>query len=81
MNQMKKSFLTPKEAAEKYSFLTKNRLKNLLAKNVMGFREKVIRKLGRLNLIDEDALLFFISENQEEVAKGTHKRDGGTWPL
>lgn len=78
---MKKSFLTPKEAAAKYSFLTKNRLKNLLAKNVMGFREKVIRKLGRLNLIDEDALLFFISQNQEEVTKGTHTRDGGPWPL
>jgi hypothetical protein len=61
---MKKSFLTPKEAAEKYPFLTTNRLKNLLAKDAKGFREKVVRKLGRLNLIDEEALLVFISENK-----------------
>jgi len=78
---MKKSFLTPKEAAEKYPFLTKNRLKNLLAKNAMGFREKVIRKLGGLNLIDEDAFLSFISENKQEVTKRNHKRNGGVWPL
>jgi hypothetical protein len=61
---MKKTFLTPKEAAEKYPFLTTNRLKNLLAKDSKGFREKVVRKLGRLNLIDEEALLVFISENK-----------------
>ena len=78
---MRKTFLTQRQAIEKYSFLTKNRLKNLLAKNAMGFREKVIRKLGRLNLIDEDALLFFISENKQEVTKGNHKRNGGVWPL
>jgi hypothetical protein len=78
---MRKSFLTQRQAIEKYSFLTKNRLKNLLAKNALGFREKVIRKLGRLNLIDEDALLFFISENKEEVTKGNHKRNGEVWPL
>jgi hypothetical protein len=78
---MRKMFLTQRQAIEKYSFLTKNRLKNLLAKNAMGFREKVIRKLGRLNLIDEDALLFFISENKQEITKKNHERNGGVWPL
>lgn len=52
---------------EKYSFLTQNRLKNFLYNNINGFREKVVRKFGRIILIDEEAFL-------EYVANGTSSK-------
>jgi hypothetical protein len=51
---------------EKYRFLSANMLKNLLFKNTDGFRNKVVRKLGRRVLLDEEAFLLFISSSQEE---------------
>ena len=59
-----KTYLTPRQLIEKYPFLTKNRLKNLLFKNRGGFRDKAVRRLGRGLLIDESALLHFIEENK-----------------
>jgi hypothetical protein len=61
MNKLPTQFLNKKQALEKYQFLTENILKNLIFKNRGGFRDKVVRKLGRLNLYDEEALLRFIS--------------------
>lgn len=57
-------YLRPKEACSKYSFLTQNTLKNLMFKNTGGFREKVVRKLGRKILINEEALLRFLEESK-----------------
>lgn len=62
-----KSYLTKRQAIEKYPFLTPNMLKNLLFKDIQGFRSKVVRKLGRRILLDEEALLLYISNSKEEA--------------
>lgn len=66
MNELSKHYLTKKQAIQKYPFLTENMLKNLLFKNIGGFRSKVIRKLGRRIILDEEALLLFISNSKSE---------------
>jgi hypothetical protein len=65
MNQISKNYLTKQQALEKYQFLSANMLKNLMFKNINGFKSKVIRKLGRRILLDEDAFLLFISSSKE----------------
>ena len=57
-------YLTKKQAVEKYKFLSENVLKNLLFKNVDGFRNKVARKLGRRTLLCESSLLEFIENSK-----------------
>lgn len=64
MNELTKTYLTKKQACAKYPFLTENMLKNILFKDVGGFRGKVVRKLGRRIILDESALLLFISESK-----------------
>jgi len=64
MNELSQQYLTKRQAVEKYAFLTENMLKNLLFKNPGGFRDKVVRKLGRRIVLDEKALLAFISESK-----------------
>jgi hypothetical protein len=59
-----KSYLTKKQAIEKYSFLSENMLKNLLFKNIGDFRGKVVRRLGKRILLDEYALLQFIADSK-----------------
>ncbi len=75
MNEMPKSYLTQNQAIEKYPFLTKNMLKNLLFKDIGGFRSKVVRKLGRRNILDEQALLMFLDDSRTENAKTDSQRD------
>lgn len=58
-------YLTKKQAVQKYQFLTPNMLKNILSKDINGFRRKVVRKIGRRILLDEQALLQFLSESRE----------------
>jgi hypothetical protein len=57
-------YLTKKQAIEKYPFLTENMLKNILFKNIGGFRSKVVRKIGRRIILDEIELLKFISQSK-----------------
>ena len=64
METLHTSYLTKKQACEKYPFLTENLLKNHLYKNIDGFRDKIVRRLGRRVLIDEVALLEFIANNK-----------------
>jgi hypothetical protein len=64
MNELSQQYLTKRQAVEKYAFLTENMLKNLLFKNLGGFRDKVARKIGRRIVLDEKALLTFISESK-----------------
>ena len=64
MNELSQQYLTKQQAVEKYTFLTANMLKNLLFKNPGGFRDKVVRKLGRRIVLDEKALLAFIAESK-----------------
>ena len=71
MNELTKQYLTKKQTLHKYQFLTENMLKNLLFKNIGGFRNSVVRKLGRRILLDEEALLLFISNSTgNELRKG-----------
>lgn len=65
MHELPHKYLTTKQVLQKYSFLTANMLKNLLFKNIGGFRSKVVRKIGRRNIIDEEALLRFLYESKE----------------
>lgn len=58
------NYMKADELCKKYNFLNRNTLKNLLSRNTNGFREKVVRKLGRLNLYDEKALLRFLEESK-----------------
>jgi hypothetical protein len=65
MHELPHKYLTTEQVLQKYSFLTANMLKNLLFKNIGGFRSKVVRKIGRRNIIDEEALLRFLYESKE----------------
>jgi len=64
MSEPPKQYLTKKQACQKYPFLTENMLKNLLFKDIGGFRSKVVRKLGRRVLLDEEALLQLLSSSK-----------------
>ena len=64
MNKLSKQWLTKKQAIQKYDFLTENMLKNLLFKNIGGFRTKVITKLGRRILLDDEALQSFLQDGK-----------------
>ncbi len=71
MESSSKSYLTKKQAIEKYPFLTKNMLKNLLFKDRRGFRKQVVCKLGRLILLDEEAFLSYLEKSKEtNIARG-----------
>ena len=63
--EVSKSILTQAQAIQKYGFLTKNMLKNILYKDIGGFRKQVVIKLGRRILIDEEALLKFLESRKE----------------
>jgi hypothetical protein len=72
MNTLPTQYLTKKQAIEKYPFLSENMLKNLLFKNIGRFRDKVVKKIGRRIILDEIALLIFLSEsNEKERMNGT----------
>lgn len=57
-----KNYLTLDQCIEKFKFLTKNRLKNLLHLNPKEFRQKVVKKLGRRIIIDESALQKYLDD-------------------
>lgn len=59
-------YLRPKEAVEKYSFLTKRMLARWLYENTQGFRTSVAKKIGQSIFLDEEALLRFFEENPAE---------------
>ena len=62
-----KVYLTTKQMLIKHPFLSGNMIKNLLTKNIGCFREKVVRKLGRRLLFDEQALLKYIENNDGDI--------------
>jgi hypothetical protein len=72
MKALPTQYLTKKQAIEKYPFLSENMLKNLLFKNIGCFRDKVVKRIGRRIILDEEALLLFLSEsNEKERMNGT----------
>ena len=68
--EINRTYLTRKQCLQRFSFLTENMLKNLLFKDVDGFRSKVVTKLGRRLLFDEEAFLIFLANRKEEKMKG-----------
>jgi len=64
MSQLPARYLRKKQASQKYPFLTENMLKNLLFKDINGFRSKVVKKIGRCLILDEDALLRFLADSK-----------------
>ncbi len=64
MNNFPYKYLTAKQLCDKYKFINTSHLKNILTRNFNAFREKVVRKLGRINLFDEEAFLRFIEESK-----------------
>jgi hypothetical protein len=66
MEEIRNSYLTKKQLVEKYSFLTENMLKNMLFKNLEGFREKTVKKFGERILIDELAFLEYLRDLKAE---------------
>ncbi len=66
MNELPRNYLTKKQACQKYPFLTENMLKNLLFKDLGGFRNRVVRKIGRRIILDEEALLQFFADSPSQ---------------
>jgi len=64
MTELPQKYLTKRQTCEKYPFLTENMLKNLLFKDIGGFRDKIVRKLGRRIILDEEALLQYLSSSK-----------------
>jgi hypothetical protein len=64
MKELPQRYLTKRQVCEKYPFLTENMLKNLLFKDIGGFRDKIVRKLGRRIILDEEALLHYLSSSK-----------------
>lgn len=53
-----------KQLLEKHKYLTENMIKNWLFKDVNGFRNKVVRRVGRTLFFSEPDLMTFIHENR-----------------
>lgn len=65
------TYLNREQLIKKYPFITSCMLKNILFKNIGGFRTKVVRKIGRRNLFDEEEFLKFISN--QNISKEEEK--------
>lgn len=61
-----KTFLKTEQVLEKFPCLSKNTLKNILNKNISGFREKVTSRVGRRLIFNEEALIRFLSDSKGE---------------
>jgi hypothetical protein len=70
-----KVYMTTDQIIEKYSFLTENMMKNFLFKNLNGFREKCVKKIGRRILIDEELFLQFINDCPSEMKNWQGKKN------
>lgn len=64
MDVLPSRYLTKKQALQKYDFISENMLKNLLFKDIGGFRSKVVHKIGRRIILDEEALLKYIHNSK-----------------
>ena len=60
-----KSFLTMKQWLEKYQGIPKGGIRHLIFTNKDNFNNRVVKKLGRKILLDEEAFLDFINEHSK----------------
>lgn len=58
-----KAFLTVKQWLEKYHAIPEGGIRHLIFTNRDGFNTKVVKKIGRKILLDEEAFLRFIDEH------------------
>jgi hypothetical protein len=60
-----KSFLTMKQWLEKYQSIPEGGIRHLIFTNRNNFNARVVKKLGRKILLDEEAFLDFINEHSK----------------
>lgn len=58
------SYLTRKQLLSKFPYISESMLKNILVKNIGGFREKVVRRIGRRLLFNQEEFLKYIEESR-----------------
>jgi len=57
-------YLTVKQCVEKYPFIPMGGIRHMIFKNV-DFRDRVVKKVGKKILLDEQAFLEFIKESKK----------------
>ena len=60
-----KSFLSMNQWLEKYQSIPKGGIRHLIFTNRDNFNGKVVKKIGRKILLDEEAFLDFINEHSK----------------
>lgn len=58
-----KSFLTIKQWLEKYEMIPEGGLRHLIFQNIDDFNIKVVKKVGRKILLDEEAFMKYIDDH------------------
>ncbi|PIS00450.1 MAG: hypothetical protein COT84_07580 [Chlamydiae bacterium CG10_big_fil_rev_8_21_14_0_10_35_9] len=64
-NQSHKNFLTLKQWLEKYQAIPEGGIRHLIFTNKHNFNQRVVKKLGRKILLDEQAFLNYIDEQSK----------------
>ena len=65
-NNSRAHFLTVKQLSEKYAFIPAGGIRHLIFTNKNDFNKRVVRKLGRKILINENEFLNFIDEQAKK---------------
>jgi hypothetical protein len=60
-----KSFLTMKQWLQKYQAIPEGGIRHLIFTDKDNFNSRVVKKLGRKILLDEEAFLDFINEHSK----------------
>lgn len=63
VNKTQKNFLTLKQWLAKYQAIPLGGIRHLIFTNKNNFNQRVVKKLGRKILLDEDAFLAYIDEH------------------
>ncbi len=65
LNQHPKNFLTLRQWLNKYSAIPEGGIRHLIFTNKDNFNSRVVKKLGRKILLDEQAFLSYIDEHSK----------------
>ena len=63
INQYQKNFLSLKQWLEKYKAIPEGGVRHLIFTNKDDFNKRVVKKLGRKILLDEQAFLAYIDQH------------------
>ncbi len=64
-HQYQKNFLTIKQWLEKYRTIPEGGIRHLIFTNKDNFNARVVKKLGRKVLLDEQAFLSYIDDHSK----------------